>query len=243
MKIVSLNIEGQRHLSRVREFLMKENADVVCLMEVFEDTLPDLTVGYPYVEFAPGYLADQDAEGVIAGERKWGELMMSHYSIEHVRKIYLGSYGETQLPLHGVDTHTPVLIVGEVVVAQKRYGVATVHGTWTKGGVVSLRQRREMGKMRSELAGWEGVIAGDFNIPRGNAMYQELAKQWHDNIPREVETTLDPILHYANKDEVGRLKLVVDYVWSTPKYQVRNVSVKCGISDHCAVIAEVLRLD
>lgn len=85
------------------------------------------------------------------------------------------------------------------------------------------------------LKGEEIVIAGDFNIPRGNEMYQKLQTHFRDNIPTEVESTVDPILHYANKDISGTLKLVVDYIWSTPKYKVENVRVVSGVSDHCAL--------
>jgi hypothetical protein len=36
IKLVSVNIEGKKHLDTVRDFLMREDSDVVCLMEVAE---------------------------------------------------------------------------------------------------------------------------------------------------------------------------------------------------------------
>lgn len=235
MKLVSINVEGQKHLKEVGEFLRREKADVVALAEVFEDTLPTITNGYEYVEFAPGYLADQDENGVIPGKRKWGEVLMSHYPLENVQKIYLGEYTADHLPKHGEDTHAPVLIVATVA----GYGLATVHGTWTKGGLVTERQQAEMGKIVEILHGQEIVLAGDFNIPRGNEMYKQLATCYRDNIPTGIQTTIDPILHYANREIPGRLKLVVDYVWSTSKYAVENVQVISGVSDHCALVCTI----
>lgn len=242
MKLVSLNIEGQKHVKMVREFLQQEQADVVLMMEVFEDTLPKLTKGYPYVEFVPGYLADQDEEGLVVGGRKFGEVIMSKYPLSETKKTYLGPYSEDNLPKYGEDKHAAVLVTTGVKKAGREYQIGVVHGTWTEKGSVTERQRQEMGKMIDLLRGQELVLAGDFNIPRGNKIYLELARHFQDNIPLRVETTIDPVLHYANKKEPGRLKLVVDYIWSTPKYEVNEVRVVSGVSDHCALVGMVRKL-
>lgn len=239
IKLVSLNIEGQKHLDKVRAFLEQEKADIACLMEVFEDTLDTVTKGYEYVEFAPGYLADQDSELVIPGERVWGEVMMSHYPLKNVEKIYLGEHNQFNLPKKANDNHTPVLIVADIEHPDTIYRVGTVHGTWTKGGLVNARQLREMGKLIEVLNGQEIVLCGDFNVVRGNAMYNKLASVFKDNIPSSITTTIDPHLHYANKDQPGRLSLVVDYIFSTPSYKVSELRVESGISDHCGLVAIV----
>lgn len=239
IKLVSLNIEGQKHIDKVREFLEREKPDIVCLMEVFEDTLDTVTKGFEYSEFAPGYLADQDEELVIAGERVWGEVMMSHYPLQHVEKVYLGDHNKSNLPKKENDNHTPVLIVADIEHANTTYRVATVHGTWTKGGLVTERQIKEMSKLIQTLKGQELVICGDFNVPRGNEVYELLSKVWTDNIPSTITTTIDPHLHYANKEQVGRLSLVVDYIFSTPSYRVSEVRVESGISDHCGLVATI----
>ena len=54
LKLVSVNIEGKKHLKTVTKFLTKENADMVCLMEVREiDVLKLAGEEYPFVVFAP----------------------------------------------------------------------------------------------------------------------------------------------------------------------------------------------
>jgi endonuclease/exonuclease/phosphatase family metal-dependent hydrolase len=239
LKLVSLNIEGQKHLGKVKTFLEAEKADVVCLMEVFEDTLDTVTKGYEYSEFAPGYLADQDSEMVIPGERVWGEVIMSHYPIKNVQKIYLGNHSELNLPKKANDTHAPVLIVADIEHPDTIYRVATVHGTWTKGGLVNERQLQEMGKLIEVLKGQELVLCGDFNVVRNNEMYKKLTAVFKDNIPSSITTTIDPLLHYANKEQRGRLSLVVDYIFSTPSYKVSGLRVESGISDHCGLVAIV----
>ncbi|MFZ2200069.1 MAG: endonuclease/exonuclease/phosphatase family protein [Microgenomates group bacterium] len=239
IKLVSVNIEGQKHLDKIREFLAREKADVVCMMEVFEDTLDGLSCDYPYVESAWGYLADQDREKVIEGRRRWGEVIMSKYPLHNVNKTYLGPYDKNHLAIHGQDTHAPVLIVADVISPNGTYKIATVHGTWTKGGLVNERQRSEMGKIIQILSGQEVVLCGDFNIPRGNELYKIFAENFKDNIPNEVQTTLDPVLHYGNREEVGRLKFVVDYAWSTKRYKVLEVQIVSGVSDHCALVCTI----
>lgn len=241
MKIISLNVEGQKHLSRVREFLVRENADVVCLQEYFPETRENLLSDYPYYFFVPTYKVDQDQNGLKhSATRVWGELIASKVAFKHteVRRVTMDDYGSEYLPSYPQDNHLPSLLVVELVNDMK---VATIHFTWTPNGTVTLRQNRHIKELLEMTKAEELIICGDFNIPRGNEMYHELRKVWQDNIPEKIESTIDPKLHYANKKQEGKLKLVVDYAWSTPKYQVRDVRVECGISDHCAVIAEVLR--
>jgi len=36
LKIISLNIEGRKHLSRVMPFFEREKPDVICLQEIYE---------------------------------------------------------------------------------------------------------------------------------------------------------------------------------------------------------------
>lgn len=243
VKLLSVNIEGNKHLDTVEDFLMREKADVVCLMEVFEDALPKLIEGYPYVEFAPSLILDQDEE-IKEGKRIWGEVIMSKYLLTNVRREYCGEWSATNLPRCPLENHVPALILADVEIEGKVYRIGTIHFTWTPMASVTEKQR----KHAKQLLKWvseegELVLAGDFNIPRGNEMYQELVKTMKDNIPSEVESTIDPVLHYANKGQRGRLKLVVDYVWSTPNYKISGVRVVSGVSDHCGLVCEVSKTD
>ena len=243
IKLVSVNIEGQKHLDKVRTFLARENADIVCMQECFGDTITDL-VGetYPYRLYMPTYMVDQTEEGQVPSLiRHWGEVILSKYPLENMRAEYLvmEGYSQTKLPVHGSENHLPVLLVASVLVGGHVYRVGTTHMTWTPGGTITQRQRDHVAQLLALTKGEDLVFAGDFNIPRGNAMYQILAARYKDNIPAEIETTLDPTLHYANKVGHGKLKLVVDYVWSTPIYQVDDIRVVMGVSDHCGLVIAI----
>lgn len=241
LKLVSLNIEGQKHLPSVRAFLGREAANVVCLMEVSKEDVAKLAnPSYPYYEFA-----QNDVIGNIQGHEgaaPIGVAILSRYELKRVERYYPGRPIRTAVVPRGSGTHAPIVLLGEVEVGQQRYKIGAVHYTWTPSASISDEQRRDVEKLIETMGSKEVLLCGDFNIQRGNEMYQQLKSKWRDNIPAEIETTLDPVLHYANKTEEGKLKLVVDYVWSSPKYRVENVRVVPGVSDHCAVVAAVEKI-
>ena len=74
MKIVSLNIEGSKHINRVIPFLESEQADVICLQEAQLDLHPYLAEsGYTF-QVLPMTLRTDDAhldepEGLILATR------------------------------------------------------------------------------------------------------------------------------------------------------------------------------
>ena len=78
------------------------------------------------------------------------------------------------------------------------------------------------------------VLTGDFNAPRGGEIFAELASRYKDNIPNHYQSSLDPDLH-----RVKNLKLMVDGLFSTPDYNLGEVRLINGVSDHLAVAAKV----
>lgn len=235
--MVSINIEGQKHLKSVGEFLAKEDADVVCLMEVCRDDVLGIAgEEYPFVVFAPN-----DVLGNIeksSSLKPTGVAILSKTVMIDVEKEYLGERPNKEITTTKMGLHSPVLLQAKI----GEYRMRVMHFTWSKKGEPSALQMIHMVKLREYLRkSGEIVLCGDFNIPRGNTLYVSLASVLKDNIPVEVETTIDPKLHYANVKTPGRLKLVVDYIWSTPKYKVKNVRVIPGVSDHCAIICTVAK--
>ena len=68
-------------------------------------------------------------------------------------------------------------------------------------------------------------------------MFARIAKKYKDNIPPHYVTSLDRKLHRA-----GHLELMVDGLFSTSEYLLDHVELRSGVSDHCAIIAELSRL-
>lgn len=228
LKIVSVNVEKDRHKETVKKFLDQESAEVVCLMEVCEADLGYFAGDkYKHISYIPNVrLADGGTAGVA---------IISELPLNNIEKITYGGRKILELEKSNKGTHLPVLILAEI----NEYQIGTIHGTWTEGGAVDDDQRQDVASLLDILADRELVLCGDFNIPRGNEMYQELLSRYKDNIPSSVVTTIDPELHAANKVERGKLSLVVDYAWSSPGYRVQNLRLVSGVSDHLGLVFEI----
>lgn len=231
-KIVSLNMERHKHFDKVHDFLRKEDQDIVCLMEAAENDLRQLQGdNYPYVVYATN-----DAMPSSEGKGTTGVAVLSKKPIENPEKFYCGEEDLAFLTEPGMGTHAPILITAQIGEIQ----IGAIHFTWTKDGSVDDRQRKHVGILLDYLKSkGEIVVCGDFNIPRPNEMYQEIAKNYKDNIPSVITTTIDPNLHRVNQIESGKLQYVVDYVWTSSKYEVSNLRVVEGVSDHCALVFDV----
>ncbi len=59
-----------------------------------------------------------------------------------------------------------------------------------------------------------------------------------DNIPSCYTTSIDPHLHRA-----GALDLLVDVLFTTPKYRASDVRLVSGLSDHMAVAGNIEKID
>lgn len=237
LKVLSLNIEGQKHLERVRGFLASEKADVVCLMEVYQSNVESL-VGAEYRDwvYAPNNVVQQ--ESATRKRETMGVMIMSKQMFDRQTIKYFDGKTPGTVAMIGTGTHSPVMVVVEL----GKYRLGAVHFTWTPAASETQKQNEHLDNLLDELAGVEMVMCGDFNIPRGNELYEKLSARYHDNVPAEVESTIDPVLHYANQKHPGKLKLVVDYAWSTPGYLVEKVRVETGISDHCGLVCLVSRV-
>ncbi len=231
IKLVSINIEGQKHLEAVKAFLAREKADVACLMEVYGSDLAWIAQDYPHVVYGPN--------NVVSAGVTLGVAILSKAPITEQEIFYCDGKSATTLDILGDGTHSPVVVMARI----GEYQIGVTHFTWVPNGEADARQREHVSTLLEHL-GQQGefVIVGDFNIPRGRELYHELAKHYHDNIPADIATTIDPDLHRANWKERGKLALVVDYVWTTKAYNVNNVRVVSSVSDHCGLVCSVSKV-
>lgn len=240
MKVIQLNIERNKHLERFIPFLLAEQPDVVCLEEVMERTVPQLEdkLGMQ-ATFAPmailrGYEPDTEGD-------RWGICFLSRVNHRVVEEVYLvGSRDEIRIHTYkalmaGVDTIAKVLLVVEVEEQRSVFTLGMTHFTWAPNGQVSDLQEHDMATLEGVLDRYPKLIlCGDFNIPRGNKLYERLAARFTDNVPSTVTTTIDQKLHRKTG-----LMYVVDYLFSTPHFTVTDIRVVDGVSDHCALVANV----
>jgi endonuclease/exonuclease/phosphatase family metal-dependent hydrolase len=236
MKLISLNIQGNKNWDRVLSFLNKQQADVICLQEVYQHQQNELesklNLKTSFVPICQDYSPQDEFIGVK------GTLIGTKLKVESFDQACYA--GQAQLPKHVLGTCIPqkvnrCLITAKLTKEEKTFRIVTTHFTWAADGKTSPLQKKDLQKFKKELDRWDQfVLCGDFNNPRGEHVYNQLASWYQDEIPADVTTTIDPELHRA-----APLELVVDGLFTTDAYQVDNVRIKQGVSDHKAIVAEI----
>jgi endonuclease/exonuclease/phosphatase family metal-dependent hydrolase len=243
VKLVSINIEGRKHLEeKVLPFIREQNPDVITLQEVFQEDIKKIeqSTGMKSI-FAPMAHVTQVDTPIPENNNIWGTLILSRLPI-------VGSGYETYFKYQGKD-EIPVFVSTKNVEQMNRalswitvqadgeeMTFATTHFTWSKGGETTPLQEEAYQNLEVILEKIPiSVLTGDFNAPRGRKIFTKLAKRYKDNIPQDVVTTIDNVLHKAPED----IMLVVDGLFSSKDYDVSNVQVLSGVSDHMAVIGMV----
>lgn len=246
MKIISLNIEGYRHSKTVVNFLKKEDADVICLMECPEGFVNKVrSLGYQ-TTFQASRLIDRDDYLTIEGNliaTKVSHTANQYYYHKHPTKLEIEKYDD-KLERH--NTHQGLILVS-FNHKNEEYQVGTTHFTWTKNGSVPGKgQREDMLSFLKLIKTFPAhVMCGDFNIPRHeNPLYDQLTQNYIDSVPTEYTSSLDRNLHKLGSNpekEVLFNDYMVDYIFTQSPYEARHVRLEFGVSDHAAIIADIFK--
>lgn len=234
-QLISLNIERSRHLDRVVAFLRREQPDAVCLQELSEGDVGSLqaATGLAHAHYVP--MAVHPADG-----KPFGVGILSRTPFISAGHIMYGGTGDGTLAF---DRSTPesrlescryVAVQAKILAGGHALALATTHFPWTPDGGARPFQWACVRRLIDSLRDQPLVLCGDFNAPRGGQIFAELAATWRDCIPPHVTTSLDPLLHRA-----GPLDLMVDGLFVSPHYDVSDVQLQAGVSDHQAVVADV----
>lgn len=250
INLISVNTEGHRHMvQRVIPFLKERQPEVVLLQDCYERGFKMVADGLGLEPaFAPHerrklYFDHGDIEIC-------GVATLSRYGFTDKDIFYYVRDGEPDLPMHQEFMNRPgeevarlrraALLTG-VAKGSNRFRFANVYFTWTPDGQASSYQRKDLQILLDYLGIFsEVILCGDFNAPRGREIFDRIATVYQDNIPVEVLSTLDPLLHNAARRK--DLQLVVDGLFTTPGYCASEVKVVSGVSDHCAIVANIHRV-
>lgn len=239
INLVCCNIEGDRHYDTLLPFLDTQSWDVLCLQEVFGADLINFETRYSCVSAfgANAIMAGTDRFG-FNPKGKWGIaiLVRDHVSVHfYPTEYYYGTSDSVPIFDEPKEINRAVL-TAQVAKNGQSFTIATTHFTWTPDGETDDRQWRDLAALLPLLSRHrELIVCGDFNAPRGKEIFAALADRYRDNIPPEITSTLDPELHALK----GKISLVIDGLFSTSGYQVSNVNVHQGISDHMPVTARL----
>lgn len=233
-KLISINIEHEKHIDRVLDFIRHEKPDVLCLQELLERDLPvfEQALG------ARGVFAPMGILPLATSQEILGVGIVSHLPMGDIQSHYYAKYGD-QPPLWHDEITDPinrVLLSAEIMADGIPYSIATTHFTWSPDGQATDRQRRDLSALLAILAEYDEILfCGDMNAPRGRETFDTIAKRYHDHIPPQYLTSLDPELHRIK----GKKHRMVDGLFGTPHYKVEDVRLQSGISDHMAIVATI----
>lgn len=244
LKLISLNVERSKHLSRNLPFFLAEKPDVLCLQEVFE---PDLErfqreLEMPFLVWLPDALIDHETNST--GRPGYsGQAILSHQPLTAIGREYY------YMPERGIALQMKQIVDARSTNAQgivwaslekdgEIFTIANTHFTWTPDGESNLAQETDFVPLKAILTDLPPhILVGDLNAPRGQRMWEKFGTLYaEDGIPADTETTIDPHFH-ENKG----LRLVVDALFLDSSYRVGSVRIVAGLSDHMAVVAEISR--
>jgi exonuclease III len=244
MKLISLNIEGNKHLYQVLPFLQNEMPDVLCLQEIYKNDLTLIeALGYTthFLPITKKFITENLEEmGFVIATRNTTAsqtILGTHYYHDPSRIIPVFENDSI-----GATVNTAV-IVSEIIHGNTQYIIATTHFTWTPDGEKpNDYQNSDMTKLLEYLKPVSPhCLCGDFNIPRHhNFLYNKLLEVYTDTIPSQYTSSLDPSMHklYSNPERKHLFTdFMVDYLFTQPPYNATDVRLEFGLSDHAAVIA------
>lgn len=246
LKLVSVNIEGDKYLDKIINLIERINPDVVCMQEVFENDASDFArkFGMKHI-FSP--MANETNDGKYS---KFGIAIFSklpilsetenyYYGVKNELPPFEASYGNLEWMKYGMSLTSVVvgLPAGRQGKDKEEFTVATTHflKSTTEGGMANDFQRNNVKKLLDAMERLGSfVLGGDFNAPRGMEIFDTISSKYKDNVDPKYTRSLDPDLHRRPD-----LELMVDGLFTTPEYEVAHMHFETGVSDHYAIVAEV----
>lgn len=236
VKILSVNIEGDKHLKEVLTLLKREHADIVCLQEVFQQDYHqlrrDLHLSGTFVA-----IAQINTGGPPGFNRRglFGIALLCKRSARFGYTYYVKHRGQ-KVPAYNGKPNAGHRALLYLRLTNPDLTVATTHFTWSAKGRTTHMQRRELNSLFRVLERVRPtVLCGDFNAPRGGEIFDQLSTRFVDQIPKKITTTLDPTLHYSK----GVDDVVVDGFFTDKNIRVDEIRLVHGVSDHQAIVATV----
>lgn len=241
-KLFQCNIEGQKHLVRIKDFIINYQPDIICLQEadpVMISILNDL--GYQ-TEFLPIIKRQQQNSDIEEGVVLAAKTLHSSKAVYY----YLPDNGlQVQNHARHRETTAHGYITGTVELRGSLYNITTTHFTWTQRGEIACQhQQSDMSALLNVLATEPShILCGDMNIPRYfNPLYQKLTEYYVDAVPTDYKSSLDATYHRLGKI-LSRQHLftnfMVDYVFTQAPYTASDVQLHFGLSDHAGITATI----
>lgn len=244
IKLLSLNVEKNYHTELVDAFISAHQPDIWCAQEMCEHEFQNYCSTYGYQgAFAPTCIVPPEyGRGVQCVQ---GNAILSRFPIG-AHETFIFRKADAELPTlnltakgsHITTSHWLALLA-TIDIAGTAYHIGNVHFTWSRYSLSNAAQRHDMKLLIEKLQTFpDMLVAGDFNAARGRKTFALMADAFTDHIPLKYTSSIDPQFHKSGK----ALPYMVDGLFSTPQYSVNHVRLVNGLSDHLAVVAEVIKI-
>jgi endonuclease/exonuclease/phosphatase family metal-dependent hydrolase len=243
VKLIQLNIWQGKILLAVSRFLQAQDADIVCLQEVFSSTarIPLLDffssleqlqdeLHYPFVSFAPTYEFNPGGFKV-----KFGNAILSKYPIKNEQIIFTNNQLQvvkdwaTERP-----PNTRSAIICTVETPSGDLHLATHHGYHEFDPLGSTATVEKMQVLVDRLKPLQGplIVAGDFNITPGSEAMR-LYDGWLEDLTATHHLT-DTLTEFGKVREVPCDHILISGDIKVTSFEVSRVLV----SDHTPLVME-----
>lgn len=233
LKVISLNIEMDNHLDKVISFFNEQQPDIILLQEVLEKDINLLVNAIRMHHFytKQNILCFDSYDAIL------GLLTLSKTPFNHCHEIFYRGNNKNLIKMTKKEPEktSRALSMVEILKNNQPFYLINTHFTWSPDGKPNADQYTDLESILYLLGLIpEFILCGDFNAPRGTPIFDKIADHYTDNVPIHIRTTIDKNLHRA-----GDLGIVVDGVFTTPGYQVTDIDIINGLSDHCAIVATI----
>lgn len=246
MKLISLNVEIDRHYDTVWPFLDAESPDVLCLQEATGAYVNGLMERKYHVTSLPrvkkfSLAGNELIDSVLIATKLPHEASTWHY-------YHPG--GELQFENKADRRETNrqgLVIVTFTDETDVTYTILTNHFTaGLDDATASEAQKEDMDTLLNYTSSLPPhVLSADLNLPRQhNTLYTSLTNHYTDAIPAHERTSMDRDFHILGNDPEKSFifdSCMVDYILTKPQYSAQNVRMQFGVSDHAAVIADIYK--
>ena len=245
MKLISINIEANKHCYNVLDFITKEKPEVVCLQELLEEDFDRFKeeLNKSGVFKASGYFFSDIPRYKDIRDKKHGVAIFAKNIFDSGSIFYEGKEENISKPLEEYLSDEKIYKNHVLLWADIKdsndvlFKFIVTQMPVTKEGESSPYQLEVLNSLLIELSSLgEFVLCGDMNAPRGKETFRRLAEKYKDNIPLEYKTSIDQNLH-----RVKGVQFMIDSLFTTPAYKASNVRLVDGVSDHMAVVADVYK--
>jgi endonuclease/exonuclease/phosphatase family metal-dependent hydrolase len=250
LKLVCLNMWlGGKLFDTINPFLAEQNADILCLQEVYQAEHNPLhqpwhavgslanILGYTYYAFAPAF-----AEEVEEGYRvQFGNAILSKHPIQKSKSVFFDvPYNGNWKPKTREEIiYTPRnLQHAEVLVQEKNLHIFNIQGIWGFDGDDNERRLAMADVIVREIQGKQpALLMGDFNVQEGGKTTGKIEAHMRPLFKGEMKTSFN----MKHKDPTsGYATAIVDMMFVSPGIKIENHHVSdADVSDHLALVAEV----